>query len=307
MQHAEILIIGGGPAGLTAGLYGARSGHKTAVVEKAFSGGQMALTADIENYPGFADPVNGMELAQAMERQAARFGCEFINAEATALRPAGAGFELDTTGGTLSAESVIICPGVKPRRLGVPGETELTGRGVSYCAVCDGPLFRGKEVAVIGGGDAALDEAYYLSNIAARVHLIHRRDEFRGSAYGQERLRNRDNVTLHLSHVCTRINGKERLEELSLQNRKDGSESTLAVNGLFIYIGWLPNTGWCSPAVTLDPDGFIVTDAGLRTSLPGVFAAGDVRTTPLRQVATAVGDGALAAMQAHDFLAARRP
>lgn len=304
MQQVEILIVGGGPAGLAAGLYGARSGHKTLVLEKSFSGGQMALTADIENYPGFADPVNGMELAQTMERQAARFGCEFMNAEATALRKVEGGFEVDTTAGTLGAGSVIVCPGVKPRLLGVPGETELTGRGVSYCAVCDGPLFRGKEVAVIGGGDAALDEAFYLSNIASRIHLIHRRDQFRGAAYGQERLRRRDNVTLHLSTVCTRIRGKDRLESLALLSRKDGSKSELAVSGLFIYIGWLANTGWCAAALKLDPDGFIETDALLRTSLPGVFAAGDVRTTPLRQIATAVGDGALAAMQAHDHLAA---
>jgi thioredoxin reductase (NADPH) len=306
MKQSEILIVGGGPAGLTAGIYGSRSGHKTTILEKQFAGGQLALTSDIENYPGFAQPVNGMELSQAMEQQATRFGCEVVNAEVTGIRAVEGGFEVAATGEPVRAQAVIICTGAKPRKIGIDGEERLTGRGVSYCAVCDGPLFKGKEVAVLGGGDSALDEALYLSNIAAGVHAIHRRDEFRGCKLAQDRVRSKANVKLHLSTVVSAINGKDRLENLDLLNVKDRSKSVLAVSGLFIYVGWLPNTSWCSHLLKLDETGYVVADDRLRASVPGVFAAGDVRDTHLRQVATAVGDGALAAMSAHDYLTGKR-
>ena len=306
MKQTEILAVGGGPAGLTAGIYAARSGHKALVLEKSFAGGQMALTSEVENYPGFSEPVSGMLLAQTMEQQATRFGCEVLNAEATGIAALSDGFEVLTPTGPITAATVIVCSGVKPKRLGVPGEKELIGRGVSYCAVCDGPLFKGREVAVIGGGDSALDEALYLSNIASRVHLIHRRDEFRACKFAQERLRERDNVSYHLSCVVESINGTQRVENLTVKNLKDASTYALPVGGAFIYVGWLPNTGWCSRLLELDAAGNIKTDDRLRTSVPGVFAAGDVRNTHLRQVATAVGDGALAAMSAHDFLIGKR-
>jgi thioredoxin reductase (NADPH) len=190
--------------------------------------------------------------------------------------------------------------------LGAPGEKELAGRGVSYCAVCDGPLFRGKEVAVIGGGDSALDEAVYLSNIAAKVHIIHRRDEFRGCKLAEQRLRARPNIVLHLSHVVSAITGTRRVESLALENLKDSSRRALPVSAVFIYVGWVPNTGWCANLVKLDESGNVVADSRLRTSVPGILAAGDVRNTPLRQVATAVGDGALAAMSAHEYLVGKR-
>ncbi|MCX6843302.1 MAG: thioredoxin-disulfide reductase [candidate division WOR-3 bacterium] len=302
MKQTEILVVGGGPAGLTAGIYAARSGHRTLVLEKSFAGGQMALTSEVENYPGFSEPVSGMLLAQTMEQQAIRFGCEVLNAEATGIKSGPTGFEVATTAGPVAAAAVIVCTGVKPKLLGVPGEKELSGRGVSYCAVCDGPLFKGREVAVIGGGDSALDEALYLSNIASRVHLIHRRDEFRACPFVQQRLRERENVTYHLSCVVESINGTERVEGLTVKNLKDAPTFVLPVGGAFIYVGWLPNTGWCSSLVALDDSGNVKADDRLRTTAPGVFAAGDVRNTPLRQVATAVGDGALAAMSAHDFL-----
>jgi thioredoxin reductase (NADPH) len=298
----EILIVGAGPAGLTAGLYAARSGHKTTVVERALPGGQVAMTSEVENYPGFIDPVAGMALAQAMELQAAKFGCEVAVAEATGIRRGADGLEVATTEGVLTPGAAIIATGVKPRSLDVPGESALTGRGVSYCAVCDGPLFRGKEVAVVGGGDSALDEALYLSNIVARVHVIHRRAEFRGSRTAEERLRRRPNVDFILSSVVTAANGKDRLESIDIQSRKDGEKTVLVLAGLFVYVGSLPHTGWCGGAVKIDRSGFILTDDRLRTSMPGVFAAGDVRQTHLRQISTAVGDGALAAMMAHDYL-----
>jgi len=306
VKQTEILVVGAGPAGLTAGIYAARAGHRALVLEKAFAGGQMALTSEVENYPGFSEPVSGMLLAQTMEQQAIRFGCEVLNAEATGITTGPNGFEVSTTAGPVAATTVIVCTGVKPKLLGVPGEKELSGRGVSYCAVCDGPLFKGREVAVIGGGDSALDEALYLSNIVARVHLIHRRDEFRACPFAQQRLRERKNVTYHLSCVVESINGTQRVESLTVKNLKDASTFVLPVGGAFIYVGWLPNTGWCASLLALDESGNIKADDRLRTSAPGVFAAGDVRNTPLRQVATAVGDGALAAMSAHDFLIGKR-
>jgi thioredoxin reductase (NADPH) len=306
VKQTEILAVGGGPAGLTAGIYAARSGHKALVMEKSFAGGQMALTSEVENYPGFAEPVSGMLLAQTMEQQATRFGCEMLNAEATGMAVTGSGFEISTTAGPVAAIAVIVCSGVKPKLLGAPGEKELAGRGVSYCAVCDGPLFKGREVAVIGGGDSALDEALYLSNIVTRVHVIHRRDEFRGCRFAQQRLRERSNIDYHLSCAVESFNGTQRLESLTIKNLKDASNYSLPVAGAFIYVGWLPNTGWCSNLLVMDDAGNIKTDDRLRTSVPGIFAAGDVRNTHLRQVATAVGDGALAAMSAHDFLIGKR-
>ena len=306
MKQTEILAVGGGPAGLTAGIYAARSGHKALILEKSFAGGQMALTSEVENYPGFAEPVSGMMLAQTMEQQATRFGCEMMNAEATGIAATSAGFEVSTSAGPVAAAAVIVCSGVKPKLLGAPGEKELTGRGVSYCAVCDGPLFKGREVAVIGGGDSALDEALYLANIVARVHIIHRRDEFRGCRFAQQRLRERGNISYHLSCVVESFNGTQRLENLTVKNLKDASTFPLPVAAAFVYVGWLPNTGWCSNLLALDDSGNIKTDDRLRANVPGVFAAGDVRNTHLRQVATAVGDGALAAMSAHDFLIGKR-
>jgi len=301
----EILVAGAGPAGLTAGLYASRSGYEAVILEKSFTGGQMALTSDVENYPGFPEPVSGMALAQSMEKQATRFGCRVVNVEATGISSDPAGFLVTSTQDSFTARAVIICTGVKPRQLGAPGEQELIGRGVSYCAVCDGPLFKGREVAVVGGGDSALDEALYLSRMAARVHVIHRRDEFRGCKMALERLRRRENVVFHLSTIVTAVNGKNRLESLELSPARGAVSSTLPVSGLFVYIGSSPNTAWCSGFVKLDDTGSIVTDDRLRTNVPGVFAAGDVRNTRLRQIATSVGDGALAAMMADEYLVAK--
>jgi len=304
-EPVEVLIVGAGPAGLAAGIYASRSGHRTLILEKMMPGGQVARTPEVENYPGFAEPVAAAQLAQAMEDQARRHGCELEMTDAKSLRENDDRFEVVTATGTITARSVIIASGVESRELGLPNEKELRGRGVSYCAICDGPLFRGKEAAVVGGGDSALDEAVYLSGICSRVHLIHRREEFRAAAIAQQRVRERENIRLVLSSVVTGISGTGRLESVEITDVRDHSRTTLPVAGLFIYVGSVPNTVWCADAVELAEGGFVRADNLLRTSRPGVFAAGDVRDTPLRQIATAVGDGALAAMTAHHYLISR--
>ncbi len=302
MREPEVLIVGAGPAGLTAGIYSARFGHTTLLLEKALPGGQVTNTSEVENYPGFAEPVPAWELAQYMEKQAKRFGCELQQLEATGFKISSEGFSVTTTGPIFRPGALIIATGVQPRELGVEGEKRLRGRGVSYCAICDGPLFRNKEVAVVGGGDSALDEAYYLSTICSKVYLIHRRDQFRACIHSQQRLRSRNNVEFVLSSVVRTLKGNSYLEAIEVENVISGYRTELHVSGLFIYIGSVPNTDWCADAVPLDENGFVRTDIELRTAVPGVFAAGDVRVTPLRQIATAVGDGALAAKSAHDYL-----
>ncbi|MEO0071244.1 MAG: thioredoxin-disulfide reductase [candidate division WOR-3 bacterium] len=306
MPQPDVLIIGAGPAGLTAGIYASRAGHSVLILEKELIGGQITKTAIVENYPGFARPINAIELVQAMEQQARHFGCEFKTAEVTGIRniDGGQGFSLavETTDGEFNPGAVIIATGTKPRNLEVPGEKELTGKGVSYCAVCDGPLFRNKEVAVVGGGDSALEEAEFLTRFCSRVHLIHRRDEFRAAKITQDRIRANPKIRLLLSHTVVGIYGENHLEFLQVKDLKTGSVNPLPVAGLFIYAGLIPNTGFCQGRINLDEAGFIITDDNLQTNIPGVFAAGDVRKKTVRQIATAVGDGAVAGMMTHKYL-----
>ncbi|OYD15574.1 thioredoxin-disulfide reductase [candidate division WOR-3 bacterium JGI_Cruoil_03_51_56] len=303
MEIPEILIIGAGPAGLTAGIYAARSGYNVAIVGKGIPGGQVTQVREVENYPGFAEPVNAFKLAKAIEQQTRGFGCAIESGEATGLTCTDNIIEVQTTLGILKPEALIIATGVEPRQLCVPGEQELRGRGVSYCAVCDGPLFKNKEVAVIGGGDSALDESLYLSGICSEVYLIHRRDQFRGTRIAEKRVRSKKNIHLILSSIVTAIKGKETVKAIEITKRKDNTRTILPVSGVFLYVGSVPSTQWCRSAVELDGHGFVKTDDRLRTNVSGVFAAGDVRKTYLRQIVTAVGDGALAAMMAHDYLA----
>lgn len=305
MDNPEILIVGAGPAGLTAGLYAARAGHRTLVLERALPGGQVANTPEVENYPGFVEPLVAVELAEAMHRQAERHGAIIEMTEAAALRTDP--LTIETPAASYRPGAVIIASGVRPKELGLPGEKELRGRGVSYCAICDGNFFKGREVAVVGGGDSALDEALYLAGICSKVHLIHRRDEFRAVKATQDRVRARNNIRLITSSTVTAIRGQGKLESIEITGCKDRAKQELAVPGLFIYVGSVPHTDWCRDAVTLDENGFVECDDRLATSRPGVFVAGDVRVTRLRQIATAVGDGALAAMMAHEYLVGSLP
>lgn len=298
----DVIVLGGGPAGLTAATYAGRAGLSTLVMEGLITGGQMGNTNDIENYPGFPEGISGAELGQLMEKQAKRFGAELAAEKVTSVELEGESKKVMTPAGIYGAKAIIAATGAQPRKLGLPGEAELTGRGVSYCATCDGFFYRGKDVAVVGGGDTALEDAIFLANIANKVYLIHRRDEFRGSTLLQQRVRELANVELVLSHVPGSIEGEGGVQAINVSSVKDNAERKLAVDGVFVAVGVLPNTELFKGKLELNEGGYIVTDATMHTSAAGVFAAGDCRNTPLRQVVTACGDAAIAAYEAEKYI-----
>ena len=300
----DVVIVGAGPSGLTAAIYARRSRLRTVVLERNMAGGQIALTDLVENFPGFPEGISGFDLSQKMKEQAEKFGAEMREIEGVAgfrAAPDG-GYVVTTDREEVHARTVILAPGVEPRRSGIPGEAEFIGRGVSWCATCDGALYRGKTVAVIGGGDAAVEEGMFLTKFADRVYLVHRRDQLRAAPIAQERVFANQKVELVWDSIPKRIDGTEMVEALEVENVKTGAPRTLPVNGVFVYIGQIPNTEWLRGTVELDEHGYIVTDGLLRTGLPGVFACGDARANPLKQIAMAVGEGALAAVQAGRFL-----
>lgn len=295
----DLIILGAGPAGLTAGIYAARGGLNAVIVESKAVGGQAALTAEIENYPGFAS-VSGYELVSLMQAQCEALGVSFVFDAPVALALEGDVKRVDTAySGTLEARAVILAMGALPRTLGIERESELMGGGVSYCATCDGAFFRGKPVAVVGGGNTAVEDALYLEKFASEVYLIHRRDALRADAILADRVKN-SGVRIVWDSVVTALEGDKKLQSVTLKNVKSGDTSSLAVNGLFVAVGQKPATEGLT-GVELD-GGYIVTDSEMRTSLPGVFAAGDVRKKTLRQVVTAAADGAVAAESAIKFL-----
>ena len=295
----DLIILGAGPAGLTAGIYAARGGLNAVIVESKAVGGQAALTAEIENYPGFAS-VSGYELVSLMQAQCEALGVSFVFDAPVALALEGDVKRVDTAySGALEARAVILATGALPRTLGIERESELMGGGVSYCATCDGAFFRGKPVAVVGGGNTAVEDALYLEKFASEVYLIHRRDALRADAILADRVKN-SGVHIVWDSVVTALEGDKKLQSVTLKNVKSGDTSSLAVNGLFVAVGQKPATEGLT-GVELD-GGYIVTDSEMRTSLPGVFAAGDVRKKTLRQVVTAAADGAVAAESAIKFL-----
>lgn len=301
MERSDILIIGGGPAGLTAAIYAGRAGLGTRVLEGMSPGGWAALTDRIENYPG-TGAVQGAELAARMVEQAQSFGAVIVPAEATSVAALAGGFAVSGGGASFEARAVIVAAGTGYRKLGVPGEEELTGRGVSYCATCDGPLYKGSEVAVVGGGDSALQETLYLTRFAKRVHLIHRRDEFRAVRALADRVRAHPGISCLCGRTVERVNGSETVESLSLRDVETGEAAVLPVSGVFFFVGLAPKTGFLGDLVEKDEMGFIVTDDHMRTSWRGMLAAGDCRAKVLRQVSTAVGDGATAAFVAQRYV-----
>jgi len=300
----DLVIIGGGPAGLTAGLYAARARLKARLVEKLSPGGQVLTTNWVENYPGFPEGVSGFELVDKMRQQAERFDLEITSSEATAVERQGELFRLRHDGEELLSRTIVIATGALPNTLGVPGEAELTGKGVSYCATCDGPFYKESEVAVIGGGDTAAEEALFLTRFASQVHLCHRRDELRATGVLRERLKAEPKVRIHWSTTVTAIEKGEsgQVSGAVLKDLKTGRTSRLPVQGVFLFVGTKPVTEFLKGFVELDSQGFVKTDPELATSQAGVWAAGDVRSKTLRQISTAVGDGAVAAYQAERYI-----
>jgi thioredoxin reductase (NADPH) len=302
-QIRDLIVVGGGVAGCTAAMYAKRYGMDVALIEKAAVGGQTATASMVENYPGFPGGISGLELAERVRQQAEEAGLEFLSDDVLSLRRRRRCWEVVGESATYCTLSVILALGASPRRLNVPGEKELLGQGVSYCATCDGFFYRGKRVALVGGGNSAVDEAVYLSEIAEQVYLVHRRHELRAEAYLQNRALARENLEIVWDTVVEEVLGEQEVEALRLRNVLTQEESRLEVDGFFVAIGHEPKTKWLEGTVELE-EGFIVTDSRMRTSQSGVFAAGDVRNTPLRQITTAVGDATLAAHSAHQHVAA---
>jgi len=300
----NVIIIGSGPAGLTAGLYAARAELKPLLLTGNEIGGQISLTTDVENYPGFPEAITGPELIERMREQAEKFGCRIEYDYVTRVDFLRHPFIIETGNGRrYAAKAVIVATGATPRRLGVPGEQEFIGRGVSYCATCDGFFFRGKELVVVGGGDSALEEGLFLTRFATKVRIVHRRDQLRASQILQRRAFANDKIEFIWNSIVTAIHGDGGVRSVSLKNVKTGEESELKTDGVFIYIGHIPNTQLFVGQLEMDPDGYLIVDKRMRTNIPGVFAAGDVQDRYFRQVATAVGQGCAAAMEAEKFIA----
>lgn len=302
----DVIIIGGGPAGMSSAIYSARARLKTLLIEKAGCGGQIAITDHLENYPGFEEGINGFELAVKMEKQARTFGAEIVYGEVASVQLTGETKKIVLANNKeYETKTVIIASGANFRKLGCPGEQEFIGKGVSYCATCDGPFFRNKEIAVVGGGDSALQEALYLTKFASKVNLIHRRNEFRAAKILQEKVLADNKINIIYDSVVEEIIGNPvtSVESVKLKNVKTGENSQIAVNGIFVFVGWLPNTAFLKDSgIKLNDNGYIVTDDNMKTSVEGVFACGDVREKILRQVVTACGDGAVAAISAQHYL-----
>lgn len=297
----DLLILGGGPAGLSAALYASRARLRAAVLHDG--GGQVTSTPEIENYLGI-DSIDGFELDRLFTEHAKRMGAELLTARAEKLT-GGDVFAVETRGGVLRARAVVLAMGATHRELGLESEKRLFGAGVSYCATCDGAFFRNKTVAVVGGGDTAVSDALYLSKLAAKVYLIHRRDEFRASKFLVERAQARENIRFILSTVVEEVLGEDRVQGLRLRNVSNGNVGTLETDGLFVAVGIRPNSELVRGFVALDEGGFVVAGEDCKTSLPGVFAAGDLRTKPLRQIVCAVSDGAVAVESALEYLETR--
>ncbi len=300
----ELIIIGGGPAGLAAGIYAARDGLDCLLFEKGSPGGQIVSSSQVENYPGFPHPISGLELAEKMKEQALRFGLAIAEREVTSLAGGEGTLRVAAGGETYRSRAVIVATGATYRSLGVPGEERLRGRGVSYCGSCDGPLFRGRRVSVVGGGDTAIEEALFLSRFASTTTVIHRRDRLRASPHFRKRALSEKRIGFIWHSVVREILGDEAVRAVIVEDVRDGARSEVPCEGVFIFIGSVPNSGFLKGFLDLDEGGYIVTDIAMRASIPGVFAAGDVRSHSARQVASSVGDGVTALREAECYLAA---
>lgn len=298
----DLLIIGAGPAGLSAGIYGARAGLKTVILEKGIPGGTIATVHLIENYPGFPDGITGSMLGDLMKKQCLRFGVELINHEARAIIREGNGYLIKTDSNDYLSKTVVIASGSSPRRLNVPGESELLGRGISYCATCDGPLFKDQNIAVIGCGNSGLQEGRFLLQFVKTIKFIEFLPHITADKILYDYFVNEKRVEFIFNTEVLSINGHSRVESLEIRDRKSGEAKIINVDGVFIYIGLIPNAQFLGTLVSVDNNGFIITDEKFQTSLPGVFAAGDIRAKKIRQIVVACSEGAQAAINAYHFL-----
>ena len=299
----DMIIVGGGPGGYTSALYAARAGFNVLVLEKFSAGGQMALTHQIDNYPGFEDGIDGFSLADKMKKQAERFGARSENAEVIKVNLTVNPKEIETAKGTFLSKTVLLAAGANPRELGVDKETELIGRGVAYCASCDGMFYRGKTVVVVGGGNTAAADAILLSRIAKKVIIIHRRDTLKATRIYHEPLMNAENVEFKWDSTVTELLYEDKITGVKIKNVKTGEKSIIDCDGVFVSVGRKPATDFLGSQLDLDENGYIIADETTKTSIPGVYAVGDIRTKQLRQVVTAVSDGAMAVHSAEEYLA----
>jgi thioredoxin reductase (NADPH) len=301
-NHYEIIILGGGPAGLSAGLYAARNKTETLMIEKNMIGGLAVYAEEIENYPGFPNGVNGMELGQLMHTQAEKFGLKTLMAEITGLDLAGSEKVVRTSEGEYTAKAVIIALGSERVNMNVPGEKEMVGRGVSYCATCDAAFYRNKRVAVVGGGNSAISEALHLAKFASKVHVIHRRDNWRATPVFIDKAKAEPKLEFILNSTVEKVDGKEAVEKLILNHVVTGAKSELLVDGVFVAIGQTPNTQMLKGVIPLDAGSYVITNEKMETAVAGIFAAGDIRSNSIRQTISAAGDGATAAIFADRYI-----
>ncbi len=303
MTVENVIIIGSGPAGLTAAIYTARANLAPLVFSGNELGGQVSVSTEIENYPGFPEGLTGPELVEKFRKQAERFGARIEIGEVAEVDFGAHPFRVKSYDKEFQSKSIIIATGASPRKLGVPGEVEFTGRGVSYCATCDGFFFRDKEIAVVGGGDSALEEGVFLTRFAKRVRIIHRRGELRAGPALQERARRNEKIEFIWNSIVTRIDGDSMVESVQLENIETGQVSTLKTDGVFVYVGHYPNSHLFKDKLEMDDHGYLITDGRTRTNVPGVFAAGEIADPVFRQVISSAGEGCKAALEVEKYLA----
>jgi len=302
----DVIIIGAGPAGYTAGIYCSRARHDTVLISGLLPGGQLMNTTDVENYPGFDEGIMGPDLMQIMRKQTERMGTKIIDDVVTSVDFSQNPLKVSTASTNFEAKTVIVCTGATPRKIGIEGEQTFAGKGVSYCATCDGAFFRDQELAVVGGGDSCMEEATFLTKFASKVHIIHRRDEFRASKIMQERALNNEKIIVHWNNTVLDIKGDQKVQQVILKNTKTGEESSIDLAGVFVAIGHEPNTSLFKNQLDLDENDYIIINKNTQTSVDGVFSAGDVHDHRYRQAVTAAGYGCMAAIDVDKYLSEQK-
>ena len=302
----DVIIIGAGPAGYTAGIYCSRARHDTVIISGLLPGGQLMNTTDVENYPGFDEGIMGPDLMQIMRKQTERMGTKIIDDVVTSVDFSRNPLKVSTASTNFEAKTIIVCTGATPRKIGIDGEQTFAGKGVSYCATCDGAFFRDQELAVVGGGDSCMEEATFLTKFASKVHIIHRRDEFRASKIMQERALNNEKIFVHWNNTVLDIKGDQKVQQVILKDTKTGEETSIDLAGVFVAIGHEPNTSLFKDQLNLDENGYIILNKNTQTSVDGVFSAGDVHDHRYRQAVTAAGYGCMAAIDVDKYLSEQK-